>query len=80
MEAMFDHSSCVDYSLAGGDDYELLFTVPPEQADSIARLSVSCTQIGEITSDRHVVCELDRKAVNVAHRGYDHFIDDEPAS
>jgi thiamine-monophosphate kinase len=76
MQAMFDQSSCIEYSLAGGDDYELLFTVPSERVDSIAGLSVSCTQIGEITSDRHVVCELDGKAVNIAHRGYDHFIDD----
>ena len=80
MEAMFDQSSCIDYSLAGGDDYELLFTVPPGSADSIARLSVSCTQIGEIISDRRVVCELDGKAANVAHRGYDHFIENESAS
>ena len=74
MQQLFDRASCVDYALAGGDDYELLFTVPAQQEHIIANLSIACTRIGEVTADRRVECVLEGKPVNVARRGYDHFL------
>ncbi|MFC7050376.1 thiamine-phosphate kinase [Emcibacter nanhaiensis] len=43
---------------SGGDDYELLFTVPAKNVATIARLSeelgLALTEIGQITADRHI--------------------------
>jgi thiamine-monophosphate kinase len=74
MQQLFDRDSCIDFALAGGDDYELLFTVPPEHSQSIADLSIICTRIGEVTTDRRVECVRDGQPVNVQRRGYDHFL------
>lgn len=47
--------TAVALALTGGDDYELCFTAPKEQAAEIAlitqTLSLPCTKIGEIVSD-----------------------------
>jgi thiamine-monophosphate kinase len=73
MKQLFDRQQCVDYALAGGDDYELLFTVPPQHAQAIDQLSVACTRIGVITSGDHAECFADGQPINVVKRGYDHF-------
>ena len=43
---------------SGGDDYELLFTVPEKNVATIAQLSedmgLALTEIGQITEDRHI--------------------------
>ena len=49
----FDRAACERYVLHGGDDYELLFTLPPDRAASLradlhAADDVTC--IGEIAS------------------------------
>lgn len=44
--------AATDLCLAGGDDYELCFTVPPQHQDTVSRLSAHwdcpCTRVGEI--------------------------------
>jgi len=44
--------AATDMSLAGGDDYELCFTVSPQHQDALARISAQwdcpCTRIGEV--------------------------------
>jgi thiamine-monophosphate kinase len=75
MRALFDERTCIDYALAGGDDYELLFTLAPEHIDSISRLSSPCAQIGTITAGHDVHCELNGQPVKVERRGYDHFVE-----
>ena len=44
----------LDFALAGGDDYELLFTAAPDQADAVQEAANDCgvpvTCIGRITS------------------------------
>ena len=68
----------LDMALAGGDDYELLFTAAPEQAEAVQHAAneadVSVTCIGRITtgSGLHV---LDLQGVPMSRRfaSFDHF-------
>jgi thiamine-monophosphate kinase len=81
MSQLFDAASCVDYALAGGDDYELLFTVPESQAADLARQltgHVACRQIGVITDAAGVECWKDRRPYAVQRTGYDHFANEPP--
>jgi thiamine-monophosphate kinase len=62
------------YALTGGEDYELLFTVPPSKAGKLAALGIAITEIGVITRKRHirlVGASGSRKPLVPA--GYDHF-------
>ena len=70
MEQLFDADACVDYALAGGDDYEIIFTVSPDQVE---RVPDSCTCIGVITAGRAVQCTRAGKTFSEKRRGYDHF-------
>lgn len=81
MRQLFDESACVDYSLAGGDDYEILFTVPPAQAPTLSGSpSVHCTQIGVIVNGSGVECVRGWQPFTAQHRGYDHFAKDQDLS
>jgi thiamine-monophosphate kinase len=73
LHATFDEATCLQYALAGGDDYELLFTIPPSQLAILEQLAVRCMQIGEITSDTRVTCRRGEMPFEVQRRGYDHF-------
>ena len=76
----FLESDLVDYTtlLSGGEDYELLFTVSPDQRSTIetiaAQASVNLTRIGRITAQTGIFMLVDgsRKAL-VERGGYDHF-------
>jgi thiamine-monophosphate kinase len=67
--------------LAGGDDYELVFTAAPGQRDAIARISrrlrVRLTRIGSITRPRRgqqvTVIGPDGRPMILAKTGYKHF-------
>ncbi|HVF18298.1 MAG TPA: thiamine-phosphate kinase [Steroidobacteraceae bacterium] len=73
LRATFDEDTCLDYALAGGDDYELLFTIPRESLPRLSSLDVTCTAIGEITASAGVVCRRAGVPVAIKRRGYDHF-------
>jgi thiamine-monophosphate kinase len=73
MRSVFGDQACVDYALAGGDDYELLFTVAPAQVRELAHAPVTCTRIGVITDGSGVQCFRKGQPVSVGHRGYEHF-------
>ena len=73
-------------ALAGGDDYELLFTAPPQHAAKLAALSAELdlplTRIGEIAASRppHPAAEPavrvvdgDGHELSLPQRGYRHF-------
>lgn len=64
-------------ALAGGEDYELIFTAAPSEMDSIAaRLPCPVSVIGAMVADRsHRVRLVDAqgKAVRAGRRGWDHF-------
>ena len=70
-------ASAQHYALAGGDDYELLFTAPPASRERIGALaaragSPACHCIGEIVAGRGVRVLGERGEVTVP-RGWDHF-------
>jgi thiamine-monophosphate kinase len=59
--------------LAGGEDYELLFTVPPRLETRLRRTGMAYHLIGRITAGRRLrVCENGR-AIHVPSSGFDHF-------
>jgi thiamine-monophosphate kinase len=64
----------LEYALSGGEDYELLFTVPPGKANKLKTLGIAAKQIGAVTRGRSVVLigEDGRKAP-LRPSGYDHF-------
>ena len=75
---IFAADACVDYALAGGDDYEMIFTVPPARIRDLPD-SVRCTQIGVMTGGT-VECWRAGKTFIAGRRGYDHFLAASPQS
>lgn len=70
-----------DAWLAGGDDYELVFTVPPAKHAGIAALSqalgLALTCIGRIEdkpAGRIDLTDADGTPIEAPRRGYDHFM------
>ena len=66
-------------ALAGGDDYELCITVPPDQLNWVQAIAAdwSCglTEIGVIEAETGLRCVRDDGSeVNTGQTGYDHFI------
>lgn len=66
--------------LAGGDDYELLFTSPPSRHADVAALSASLslalTCIGNVEAGEAGQIDLrdaDGQPIEIGHPGYDHF-------
>ncbi|MCM2358094.1 MAG: thiamine-phosphate kinase [Geobacteraceae bacterium] len=63
--------------LAGGEDYELLFTAPPDRQgaaqSALAPLGTRLSVIGEITAEGMRVIAGDGSDYPVAVRGYNHF-------
>ena len=64
--------------LAGGDDYELLFTAPEAQRDAVRdagrRAGVAVTRCGSIVDGAGVrVVDAQGRDVSAALRGFDHF-------
>lgn len=77
MRALFDEKECLQYALAGGDDYELLFSVAPAHADAVRARSIAgtpVTRIGVMTPELGVRCFLEGVEYSPAHTGYDHFV------
>jgi thiamine-monophosphate kinase len=62
--------------LAGGDDYELLFTASPAKRDAIAQASRDCciaiTRIGAITPEQGLSL-TGEQGIDAKLRGFDHF-------
>jgi thiamine-monophosphate kinase len=65
-------------ALAGGDDYELLFSAPPgkraQVADAGRAAGVAVTRIGEIAARQGiVVLDADGRNMETPYSAYDHF-------
>lgn len=63
--------------LSGGDDYELLFTAPPEKAAALAQAAqksgVSVTRIGTVTQGAGVIVRQGGQPMEFARKGWTHF-------
>ncbi len=76
MYSLFDAGECERLSLSGGDDYELLFTVPSERmldVEAAIAAGVRCTPIGHMVEGASVNCYRGGQPVTIARAGYDHF-------
>jgi thiamine-monophosphate kinase len=76
LSAQHGRAACEQYVLHGGDDYELLFTVPATEAERFEReLRAVCpvTHIGEITAGGGIECLRNGASVAIGAAGYDHF-------
>ncbi len=63
------------YALAGGDDYELCFTISPQNYQQLLQqqLDVKITVIGTITNSTGLTFEKDGKDHLLQFQGYQHF-------
>jgi thiamine-monophosphate kinase len=66
------------FALAGGDDYELLFTAPAGRRGDVERAAAGAggavTRIGEVTpTGRLELVDADGRAMDTAPRAFDHF-------
>lgn len=79
LRALAQDPSLLDLALSGGEDYELLFTVPTEKKAALAELvksaQVPVTRLGIITSaDKGLmVIGRDGQPIRPRQTGYDHF-------
>ncbi|MCB1776060.1 MAG: thiamine-phosphate kinase [Candidatus Competibacteraceae bacterium] len=76
--ASLDRQTAITTALAGGDDYELCFTVPPERIQQLEQRAVNwdcrCTPIGVITAESGLrLLQADGLAFRLNQPGYDHF-------
>jgi thiamine-monophosphate kinase len=64
----------LDHALFGGEDYELLFTVPPEQVARLRSLTVRASEVGVVTRVAGMVLVEERGNTSpLPAAGYDHF-------
>ncbi|MBN2190272.1 MAG: thiamine-phosphate kinase [Candidatus Aureabacteria bacterium] len=65
-------------AMTDGEDFELLFTVPPGAAESVAKgmekkFNLEAAEIGRITKDKNILLEKDEKTAALNMDGYRHF-------
>lgn len=72
-----DQQQAYRYALTGGDDYELCFTVSPDNMPQIAMLiaekKISATVIGKMHLGSGVQCEWHGEEFPLMQTGYQHF-------
>jgi thiamine-monophosphate kinase len=76
--ALQAHPECAEFALAGGDDYELCFCIPPERAGDVAALAVeldlALTPVGRITPTPGLrLRAADGSLAAAAVTGFHHF-------
>ncbi len=77
LRAAVDHDRALNFAVAGGDDYELLFTAERARRARIESLAaarnMSCTRIGSVVDGQTVTCVLESEPWIPSHTGFDHF-------
>ena len=76
--ALFDAEMVRQCTLAGGDDYELVFTAPPAQRDAVAAASqasgTAVTRIGTVLAEPGLrLVDAQGQAVDNRYASFDHF-------
>ena len=72
LRKLFDTDEALAFALNGGEDFELLFTVPPEKLSLLENSDV--THIGTITETAGVVQLIDGdRSIKLQSSGYRHF-------
>lgn len=61
-----------DLAVSGGEDYELLFTLPPT-SEPPSDISVPITKIGEITTNPEICLIMETGEKQPLGKGYEHF-------
>jgi len=77
MQELFDADTAIDYALAGGDDYELIFTLPPDKLPEVLAQrdpAVPLASIGVIIEGSGVQCQRNGAPFAPKRSGYDHFV------
>jgi thiamine-monophosphate kinase len=70
--------NALSWALFGGEDFELLFTVPTEYVDSLAatvraELGVSIVDIGDVVKGKGVELVENGRTLDITGQGYHHF-------
>ena len=72
-----ESDAALQYALAGGDDYELCFTVNPANEQTVIMRAEQCnvpvTKIGVVTSGNGIECTRAGATFEFDHGGYRHF-------
>jgi len=71
----------LEYALTGGEDYELIFTVPPDKEEKVKRISeklgVKITKVGKIKEDKGIKMLFRNKVMKpeeiLNKSGWEHF-------
>jgi thiamine-monophosphate kinase len=76
--ALFERDERLALQAAGGDDYELAFSVPPartgEMQRDLARIGAGATRIGRVVAgDRARLLRADGSELILPRRGWEHF-------
>lgn len=67
--------SPLEWALYGGEDYELLFTIPPDKKKVVEKLDFPSTLIGEVVDRREGVSLMKTcdKRIKLKDKGYNHL-------
>src|SRR5213595_932429 len=76
--AQLDAAQRLEFVIAGGDDYELLFTAPPERRDAVQRAAdgagTRVTRIGRVDREAGLrVVGADGRRIECSFASFDHF-------
>lgn len=77
-ELLSDDPDLLSAAIAGGDDYELLLAVVPEELDAVMAAAVETkteiTEIGVFTKGKDVVFQdADKRSIELSRAGFTHF-------
>ncbi|WP_019600776.1 thiamine-phosphate kinase [Teredinibacter turnerae] len=68
-----DNTARYQAALAGGDDYQLCFTVPAGRQSALEELELTAFRIGDVVAGSGVRCQLNGADYPISKTGYQHF-------